>query len=205
MAAAGLRTELLECRLEGAAAVELQSIDADTAADYLTRVQLDPAPPGWSELTEHLRQAPSGSLAEALSSPLTVTLVRDTYREGDNVREILNLYTPPGHAGSRDDIVDHLLDRVLPAAYTQRPGQPRLLYNLQTAQHVLRHIAAQMNQDATRDLRWWLIPSWMPRWPRAVTSGFLGGAAVAVTFGSLIGSAGGVTPGGLLKTRFEEI
>jgi hypothetical protein len=43
--------------LGGAAAVELQDVDAATAAGYLTRVQLDPLPPGWRKLTERLRPA----------------------------------------------------------------------------------------------------------------------------------------------------
>ena len=35
--------------LEGAAALELRSVDARAAADYLTRVQLDPPPRGWEK------------------------------------------------------------------------------------------------------------------------------------------------------------
>jgi hypothetical protein len=59
--------------LEGAAAVELQDIDAATAAEYLTRVQLDPPPPGWSDLTDLLRDAPDAPVAKALNTPLTLT------------------------------------------------------------------------------------------------------------------------------------
>ena len=76
--------------LEGAAAVELQDIDPVTAAGYLTRVQLDPPPRGWRELTVRLRRTPDSPLAQALNSPLTLTLVRDTYRSGDDVRELLD-------------------------------------------------------------------------------------------------------------------
>ena len=97
--------------LEGAAAVELQDIDAATAAKYLTRVQLDPPPPGWNELTDRLRQAPDAPIAKALSTPLTLTLIRDTYREGDSVRELLHFRAPDGSTTSREAIVDHLLDR----------------------------------------------------------------------------------------------
>ena len=62
--------------LEGAAGVELQNIDPATAAGYLTRVQLDPAPRGWRELTDRIRRSPGSPLAHALNSPLTLTLVR---------------------------------------------------------------------------------------------------------------------------------
>jgi hypothetical protein len=174
--------------LEGAAAVELQDIDATTAADYLTRVQLDPPPPGWSELTDRLRRPPSAPIAKALSTPLALTLVRDTYREGDNVRDLLDFCCPDGSPASRDDIMDHLLDRVLPAAYTKRPGHRRREYNLQTAQNALRCIAAQMHDDATYDLRWWQIPRWASPRPRVLATGFVAGLA--------IGLATALAPGG---------
>jgi hypothetical protein len=165
--------------LDGAAAVELQDIDATTAADYLTRIQLHPPPPGWSELTDRLRLTPEAPVSKALSTPLTLTLVRDTYREGDSVRDLLDFRRPDGSPASRDDIIDHLLDRVLPAAYTPRPGQS-LIYDLQTAQNALRSIAAQMNGDATYDLRWWQIPRWAPSGPRVLTTGFVAGLAIGL-------------------------
>ena len=89
------------------------------------RVQLDPAPPGWRELTGRLRQAPNSPIAKALSSPLALTLIRDTYRGGDDVRELLNFCDAASQGVSREDIEDHLLDRVLPAAYSPRPGKHR--------------------------------------------------------------------------------
>ena len=107
--------------LEGAAALELQDVDPAAAADYLTRVQLDPPPRGWSELTGRLRREPGSPIAKALSNPLTLTLVRDTYRSGDDIRELLDFCDAVGDV-SREDIQDHLLDRVLPAAYAPPPG-----------------------------------------------------------------------------------
>jgi hypothetical protein len=148
--------------LEGAAALELEDIDPVTAADYLTRVQLDPPPRGWHKLTDYLRHTPGNPIAQALNSPLTLTLVRDTYRSGDDIRELLEFCDPGDHHVCCDDIVDHLLDRVLPTAYAQRPGDPPLQYNLQTAQRALGCIAARMNQDGTRDLQWWRIPCGRP-------------------------------------------
>jgi hypothetical protein len=113
--------------LEGAAALELHAVDAATAADYLTRVQLDPPPHGWSDLTGRLRREPGSAIAKALSNPLTLTLVRDTYRSGDDIRELLDFCDAVGDV-SGEDIQDHLLDRVLPAAYAPAPGAapPRL-------------------------------------------------------------------------------
>ena len=116
--------------LQGAAAIELQDIDPGVAAGYLTRTQLDPPPRGWQELTSRLRQEPGSPLARALNNPLMLTLVRDTYRAGDDVGELLGLRDAAGHPASSQDIADHLLDRVLPAAYTQQPGEPPPRYDL---------------------------------------------------------------------------
>ena len=167
--------------LDGAAAVELQDMDAATAAGYLTRVQLDPPPAGWRELTRRLRRAPGSPLAQALGSPLTLGLVRDTYRGPDDVRELLGFSGSPASAVSRDEIVDHLLDRVLPAAYAQQPGQPPPRYDLQKAQRALSQLAARMNQDGTRDLRWWTIPRWVAAEPRILAAALALASAVSLT------------------------
>ena len=84
-----------------------------------------------------------------------LTLVRDTYRAGDDAGELLGLRDAAGHPASSQDITGHLLDRVLPAAaYTPQPGDPPPRYDLPTAERALRRIAAWMNNDSTRDLQW---------------------------------------------------
>jgi len=195
--------------LEGAAALELQAVDPATAASYLAHAQLQPAPPGWRELTARLRRAPDSPLAQALCSPLTLTLVRDTYRSGDGSRELLAFCDRPDRAVSSEDIVDHLLDRVLPAAYAERPGEASLRYDLRTAEHALRYLAARMNQDGTRDLQWWQICNWAPSAPRNIATGLLFGLAVGLgsaftvrpTFGLAVGISAAVGIGLLAGFR----
>ena len=174
-----------QSHLDGAAAVELQDVDAATAAGYLTRVQLDPPPAGWRELTTCLRRAPSSPLARALGSPLTLGLLRDTYRGPDDAHELLGFSASPESAQTRDEIIDYLLDRVLPAAYAPQPGQPPPRYDLQQAEHALSQLAARMNRDGTRDLRWWNIPRWATAWPR-----ILAAVLALVAVGTLGGFAG---------------
>ena len=168
--------------LEGALALELQAIDAAAAADYLTRVQLDPPPRGWSELTGRLRREPGSPIAKALSNPLTLTLVRDTYRSGDDIREFLSFCDDVGDV-SGEDIEDHLLDRVLPVAYTLPPGAAPSRYELEEAQRTLGCIAARMSQDGARDLAWWRIPGWESAVPRVIATG--------LAFGLIFGLGGG--------------
>ena len=165
--------------LEGAAALELQAVDAAAAADYLTRVQLDPPPRGWSELTGRLRREPGSPIAKALSNPLTLTLVRDTYRSGDDIRELLDFCDAVGDV-SGEDIQDHLLDRVLPAAYTPPPGAAPPRYELEQARRALGYIAAGMSQEGTRDLAWWRIPRVGVSCPRVIATGVVFGLLFAL-------------------------
>ena len=185
--------------LQGAAAIELQDIAPGTAADYLTRIQLDPQPQGWHELTSLLRREPGSPLAQALSNPLMLTLVRDTYRATDDAGELLGLRDAAGQPASSQDIADHLLDRVLPAAYTRQPGDPPPWYDLPTAERALRHIATRMNNDGTRDLQWWHVPAWAPAAPRIITT-WLGtmlvaGLASGLAWGLATGNAPGLAAG----------
>jgi hypothetical protein len=167
--------------LSAAVALEMQDVDAVTAADYLTSVQRDPPPAGWAELTGHLRSMPDSPVAKALSSPLTLTLVRDTYREGDDVRELLDFCAAGAHF-SRADIEDHLLDRILPAAYRAR-ARERGGYDLPAAERALSRIAKRMNEDGTYDLAWWQIPAWMSFAPRSIAAVFLMDLMSAFAFG----------------------
>ena len=177
--------------LDRAARLELQDIDPGAAADYLTRTQLDSPPDGWQELTSRLRQDLGSSLAQAPSNPLMLTLVRDTYRAGDNAGELLGLRDAAGHPASGEDIAGHLLDRVLPAAHTQQPGEPPPRYDLPTAERALRRIATRMNNDGTPDLQWWHVPAWAPAAPRVMAT-WLGAVLVVVL---VAGLASGHTDG----------
>jgi hypothetical protein len=166
--------------LDGAACIELVDIDPASAASYLARVQLDPPPRGWGELINRLRNAPESPIAQALRSPLALTLVRDTYRSEDDIDELLDLCDSTDQVASPDEIVDHLLDRVIPAAYTRQPGQRSPEYDLPTAKATLRLLAQRMNQDMTRDLQWWRIPAWTSAAVRMICTGIGAGLLVGI-------------------------
>ena len=136
------------------------------------RVQLHPRPDRWEELIDQLRTAPQSPLAQALNNPLTLTLVRDTYRAGDTVGELLDFCA--NAECTRESIVDHLLDRVLETAYTS-PADASIRYSLHTAQRTLRLVAARMSQGDNQDLAWWRIPTWTPTLARVLTIGLISG------------------------------
>ena len=174
-----------------AAALELVPIPASVAADYLIRTQRDPLPSRWQPLVDYLRTHRDGAVSAALNSPLTVTLVRDTYRDGGNPAELLDT----SRLGKAADVTDYLLDRVLPAAYTQQPGEAPPRYSLDAATRGLAYIAARMNQDHTRDLAWWKVARWVVVAPRLIITGFLFGLFFGLIFGLGRGPVVGLVAG----------
>jgi len=157
--------------LTGAVALRLHDVAGPDGADYLQRACTGPPPSGWSQLLNHLREHTDSVLTRGLSTPLALTLVRDTYRASDDVSELFNVSS----CGTADDLEKHLIVRVLPDAYTPRPGRPKPRYRLPQATQALTFIARQMNHDDTRDLAWWHIPRWAPTIPRILASGLAGG------------------------------
>lgn len=162
----------------GAVTLQIHDVAGPDGADYLNRALSGPPPGGWAQLQDHLRQCPHSSLTQALSTPLALTLIRDTYRTGDDLHDLLAL-----QAVTRRDFEDQLLARVLPAAYAQRPGERPPRYRLEQAHHALKIIACRMTHGGTRDLAWWRIMRWAPVWPRAIVNGLVGGLVGGVLAG----------------------
>jgi hypothetical protein len=123
--------------LRGAAALEFLPIGPLQAAEYLASGLIDPLPARWQHVVTHLREHPEGVLAQALDTPLMLTLVRDTYGPGDAVDELIDGSRFP----TREAVENHLLDRVLTAAYTLHPGRPIPLYTVDQARRWLGQLA----------------------------------------------------------------
>ena len=166
-----------EAWLVGAVAVHLHEITGPEAADYLQRACAGPPPAGWPDLLAQLREHPNGALARGLSTPLTLTLLRDTYQTGDDVSELLDTTRPH----RPETIEHHLIARVLPAAYTPRPGRSAPRYSEEQARKTLTCIARKMGKE--RDLAWWRIPSWAPVVPRILATGLVVGLLYGIGIG----------------------
>ena len=171
---------LQEGMFDGAAAVELQQVNAHEAARYLRDVQRDPPPAGWAGLIGRLSEAPDSGLAQALSSPLAITLVRDTYRSGDDVQELIDTADCAG-PDAKELIEVSLLDRVLSAAYERVEGRKKPRYDLQKAEKTFQSIASKMRQNNTTDLCWWLMSDWSDDSARLLMTGVATGL-VTVTW-----------------------
>ena len=164
----------------------------------MTDVQRDPPPAGWTELTRRLCDASDSALAQALCSPLALTLVRDTYRSSDDVHELIHISNDAGSGGSRERIEVHLLDRVLPAAYGRIEGKSKPRYDLEQATNAFQHIASNMYQNNTADLRWWSMADWSSYGPRIVMTGIATGLVTVFW----VASAFILTGGGLISGLF---
>jgi len=175
--------------LVGAVAVHLHDVPAAEAADYLQRARTGPPPTGWTKLLSHLREHPDGVLARGLSTPLTLTLLRDTYQVGDDVSELLDATLYP----TTDSIKKALIARVLSTAYTPRPDRPRSRYTEAQARQALTFIAQRLGTD--RDLTWWHIPQWAPATSRMLTTGLVIGITYGLLAGLVVGPAVGLVVG----------
>jgi hypothetical protein len=168
--------------LAGAVGLHLHDVSNPEAADYLQRARTEPPPVGWTQLLTHLRENPDSAPTSAMSTPLALTLIRDTYQAGDDVSELLNIT----EQDTGVDLEQRLVGRVLVDAYTSRPGRPKPRYSLTQAERALAFLARQMNQDHSRDLGWWHIPRWASTTPRILTSvitvGLLGGILGAILY-----------------------
>lgn len=174
--------------LVGAVAVQLHEVTGPQAADYLQRARVGPPPAGWTQLLSHLRERPNSALTRGLSTPLALTLIRDTYRPDDDVSELLDVE----RFSTAADVEQYLIARVLPYAYAPRPGRPAPRYSLIQAKEALAFLARQMTQDKTRDLAWWHIPQWAPTTLRILASTVAGGL-----LGGLLGGLAFVLEAGL--------
>jgi hypothetical protein len=174
--------------LIGAVAIELQPVTGPEGADYLQRARTGPPPSDWPMLLTRLREHPDSLLARGLSTPLAITLLRDTYYTGDDLDELLDdtRYSTAKH------IKRYLITRILPAAYTPRPGRPPPLCSEAQACQALTFLAQRMNQDHTRDLAWWHIPRWTSTMPRIFITCLKHGLKRGLQYGLLYGLAFGL-------------
>ncbi len=181
-----------DAHLPGAAAVELCPVEPRQAAEYLASCQTDSLSPAWQRVVEDLHDRPGSILAQALDTPLMVALIRDTYRRGDPVDELID---SSSRFTSRDAIEDHLLDRVLPIAYARHPGRPAPPCTADEARQWLGSLARHMNDAGTRDLAWWQIPRWVPAWPRTLATALVVGLGAMLVFGLVGGFVVGLVGG----------
>jgi hypothetical protein len=144
------RQALAEGRLHNAAVIEVRPVRPRAAADYLIRDQVGEQRGRWERVARYLQDHPDSVAARALDNPLTLSLARSTYQSQDPTE-----LTVPDRFPTVQTLRGHLIDRVLITAYPDDRQRAR-------ASRWLSWIAHHMG--TSRDLAWWQIPGWIPRW-----------------------------------------
>jgi hypothetical protein len=152
------------------AVIELAPVRPRAAAEYLLEGQIGAARQAWQPVANHLLADPDGVLARTLNTPLTLSLARADYASEDP-RGLLSRTL----ADERELRV-HLLDQILVAAYPDPGERTHATYWLGW----LAHKMGTQPNGPIRELRWWQIPSWIPRWQVGLTGAVVGGLSVAV-------------------------
>jgi hypothetical protein len=159
-------------RLYRAVAIELLPVDGTAASNYLLLDRPRHTSAAWERIADHLVADGSSPLAQALNTPLMLTLVSDAYTAGKDPAELLDVGSFP----TTTSIQDHLLDQVLPSSYTsdRRAGG----YSLSQAQRWLSYIAYGMLREDSRDVVWSQISGWVPIWLSRIAYGALFGLII---------------------------
>ncbi|MDT3444492.1 hypothetical protein [Pseudofrankia sp. BMG5.37] len=162
--------------VRAAAVTELLPVAATDAAEYLADCQTAPISPPWGRLVKQLKDEPTSSLADALNSPLNLTLLRDAFPETSDIDGIL----VPNRFETPHEVESYLLDRIVDIAFPPDPDRAGPSREKMT----LGRIAFHMNAQKTRDLAWWQMHRWTSPVPRVLATSILG-----VVIGALVGAA----------------
>ncbi|BEL03570.1 hypothetical protein Q0Z83_017610 [Actinoplanes sichuanensis] len=135
--------------------INVQPVAVAEAITYLQRVAW-PRGTDWTPAFAAWTQNPGGPFAAALSTPLMISVARTVYeRGGGRPCELLTVAT-------RHAVEDHLLDRLVDAAYVPRPGpdESALEHRDQAriaapARRYLTELAQYLHTHGKRELAWW--------------------------------------------------
>ncbi|RKN38987.1 hypothetical protein [Streptomyces hoynatensis] len=191
-------------RLHGAAVLELAPVETEDAVRFLTEYAADPVPEAWRRLMTDLRRRPAGPLAQALGSPLLLTLVRDTYAGGtDEVAELLTR-----EFADRAAVEAFLLRRFLEIAYPADPSGPTARssggpgYHQADVRRWLGYLAHRLSEGRREGLDWRRMHWWAPAWPRVLAIGVIGMLAGVLVGAVTYGPAGDYATFGRSGARF---
>ena len=187
---------------DNVAVIELRPVGPAEAADYLLQGQPGPRRGPWERAAAYLTEHPGSSTARTLDNPLTLTLAREAYASRDPT-ELTNPTVFPTETALRG----YLIDQIMITAY---PDERQRAHAVRWLAWIARHLGS------SRDLPWWEIPAWIPRWQlrlarvlvitilvglingiglditSALTTGFAGNLAVGLAAGLAHGMATGL-------------
>ncbi|MFL6127082.1 NACHT domain-containing protein [Actinophytocola sp.] len=172
--------------LTGGAVIEPSPLTPADAAAYLTAC-LPPNPGGeWQEFLTMLTRDQRSPIAEALSTPLALWLLRRVYVDTRANPAPLRDTTRFPNA---DAIVDNLLDHLVKVLVNtnpprddddEHPFRPRHSWEPASTAETLAFLAHHLTTNGTRDLAWWQLDHVAPR-SVSLMSGAIAGIALGLT------------------------
>ncbi len=191
--------------LTSAAVIEPSQLKAADAAAYLERNLPHRTVGGWAELLTTLKASHHSPISQALSSPLTLWLIRKVYLETRaDPTDLCDTSRFPTADALTEHLLDHLVDALIrtnpprPDTDEEHPFVPRHTWDPIDAKSWLAFLAHHMNMISGRDLAWWQLGLAVRRSTKVVIALGLGLAllcAFMVTFGLVLGPEFGLTFG----------
>ena len=179
--------------VNAAAVIEAMPLTPEDTAHYLTLCVPPALDSGWRTILAVLRSEKPSALAEVLSTPLYLWLLRTVYiSTHTNPEQLLDPACFPNMAA----IQVHLLDRLIPALIHATPPtndpaelfRPRHNWDPSDARRRLESLARQLLSAETSDFAWWHIArqTFSTR-TLQIWVGILTGLGGALAFGSAFG------------------
>jgi hypothetical protein len=135
---------------DNVAVIELRPVGPADAADYLLHGQSGPRRAAWQRVAASLTEHPGSVAARTLNNPLTLTLAREAYASRDPSE-----LADPAVFRTEVALRGYLIDQVMVTAYPDERQRA----------HAVRWLSwVAQSLGLNRDLPWWEIPAWIPRW-----------------------------------------
>lgn len=146
--------EYLEMLAEGsiltaAAVIEIEKLSTTTIRGYLARVTPPLRLPQWNKVFSRLEKSPRGRLAQALDTPLMVSLAREAYaRSSGNPNDLVD-----ARFRTKEDIEKHLTRALIPSVFD---GTDSTSWNSADRAHEwLGFLARWLRKNDSQEIRWW--------------------------------------------------
>jgi hypothetical protein len=177
--------------LTSAVVVELEPVGLDDAVTFLTATDLtasELAAARWQPVLAGLPADPDAPLAQALASPLMVSLARTVYLAPETTpSELLDASRFP----DREAVERRLFDGLIPAVYGKKPWSsegrqtPNRDPTPDQARRWLTFLACHLDRHRTFDLAWWQLTYALS----LLQAGILAGILTALTIGLTIAAS----------------
>jgi NACHT domain len=193
--------------LDGAAGIELRPLDASTVTDYLKQASNSPEiAERWDAITCTFKASNPLPVAQALTTPLMVTLARAIYNPRDNDEDAATIQhhptelLDPDRFRKKEDVEIYLLDKFIWAAYRPHPKSSHpsrsCPWNYDQAKRWLVFLARnqQTQENGAPEIAWWKLDHAAPKYLVATVLAMTLGIAAAAGY-PFVGFGIGLTTG----------